>query len=202
MNRQKKLYLLLAAVVAAAVGIGLFVKNYRVFQNPFQIISYENIEKNKQGICVDENRKLSREELLSRAMASYFDYYRKWSFRNEAGDGRWREYCQDEGETDKYCWIKEMPKWKIIDYLQKSKCLDRKSLRKISFVDAMSGMKTFQYPNSYGFMFYSDNDGYSFYPHDCCSIELLSELKPYHFPLNNTPEYFQERGIGNYFLRL
>lgn len=185
--------------MAVAFGIGLFFINYRIFLNPFQVISYEDIEKNKQGICIDENRKLSRQELLSRAMSSYFDYYRNRDII-KSEDEKWYKYCSDDGKTTNHCWITKLPNWTISDYLDKSQELNWDTLERISFVDASEEMKIFKHPNSYSFLFYSDNETIDFYPHDCCSIQLLSELEPIHFPLRNTPKYFRERGIGNYFL--
>lgn len=57
---QKKNKILTAAVLCLCLlGLAAWyvTANYQIFFHPFQIISNEDVAKNKQGICAAENRK-------------------------------------------------------------------------------------------------------------------------------------------------
>ncbi|WP_193617661.1 hypothetical protein [Neisseria mucosa] len=74
-----------------------FFNNYRIFFSPFEILSNKTIEQNLQGICVDEGRKLSKEELLRRALVSYFTHESSGQYFDDPSDYAWKDRCPTEG---------------------------------------------------------------------------------------------------------
>ncbi|WP_352340039.1 hypothetical protein, partial [Psychrobacter sp. 16-MNA-CIBAN-0192] len=65
-------------------SLAFFLSKFQVFWSPFQILSYYDIEKNKQGICLAEGRRLYEKELFVRAMQGYCNK-RKHSALNRHG---------------------------------------------------------------------------------------------------------------------
>ena len=82
--------IILAILTSVILFSIYFFSNYRIFFSPFEILSNKAIEQNLQGICVDEGRKLNKEELLARGMTSYFRYLSQGRYYDEM-NSEWRE---------------------------------------------------------------------------------------------------------------
>lgn len=115
MIKNKKIILsILTSVILSSI---YFFSNYRIFFSPFEILSNKTIEQNLQGICVDEGRKLSKEELLRRVLVSYFTHESSGQYFDDPSDYAWKDRCP----TEKSCQLYMMPlsRWGIISLTRK-----------------------------------------------------------------------------------
>ena len=97
--------IILAILTSVILFSIYFFSNYRIFFSPFEILSNKTIEQNLQGICVDEGRKLSKEELLRRALVSYFAHESSGQYFDDPSDYAWKDRCP----TEKSCQLYMMP---------------------------------------------------------------------------------------------
>lgn len=208
MNVSRKIkhpiFCLLCLAAIAALGSWYFHANYKVFYNPFQIISNNDIEKNKQGICVAENRKLSEAELLQRLFAQRFEMY--YNLReNERPDSD--RVCPDES----YCYLQKLPPYTIEEYIRKyigSKygLMQPYQGRNDQSIDLLSSDKLFEnnaYQNGrFPFSIYLEFGGLSddFYPSDCCTVidHNTPKTERYEIKDQKLSNELLERGWGNY----
>lgn len=201
---MKKQIWLFTGIVLLFISGWYFSQNYKVFFSPFQILSHDTIKKNLQGICVDENRKLGKSELLSRAMDSYFKH--KWNKEvfDNIGSGGWEKEC----EYNHSCKVMILPKMNLADYI----FMPKPEQRKLSDRNRQEGAP-FRFLNNL-FFNNQNNDGAFpsfhvvtsrktyFYPKDCCNILQKENLSRFDYPLVNIPDFLEERGLGKYFLRM
>lgn len=201
---MKKQVWLFTGIVLFFIFGWYFSQNYKVFFSPFQILSHDTIQKNLQGICVDENRKLEKSELLSRAMDSYFKHkWDKGGFDN-IGSGGWEEEC----EYNHSCKVMLLPKMSLDDYVfmpnpEKRELSDRNRKEGASyrFLDNLffnNKNADVAFP---GFHVVTSRKAY-FYPKDCCNILQKENLSRFDYPMVNTPDFLEERGLGQYFLKM
>ena len=195
--------IILAILTSVILFSIYFFSNYRIFFSPFEILSNKTIEQNLQGICVDEGRKLSKEELLRRALVSYFAHESSGQYFDDPSDYAWKDRCP----TEKSCQLYMMPAIEMGDYI-----FDKE--KRISLLKARNNGVTFSRADHFfpknvryqshklPFGFYASNRFSSFYPYDCCGIKEKSELLKSDYPFNGTPELLEQRGLGNYFLDL
>ena len=213
---QKKNKILTAATLCLCLlGIAAWyvTANYQIFFHPFQIISNEDVAKNKQGICAAENRKLSNDELLKRAMASYFEYKQQIEYK-DIGDGKtirkpcatgdcyiailppltreqlYQQYILGESETSQP---------KLYDIIQ-----DKQNHIKLTQTAAL-----FKNIKNNSFSIFLHNNGVTdyFFPQDCCHIVRMEEIEEQfnrdrEYNLSQLPTFYKERGVANYFLKL
>ena len=213
---QKKNKILTAAALCLCL-LGLaawYIKaNYQIFFHPFQIISNEDVAKNKQGICAAENRKLSNDELLNRAMASYFEYEQQIEYK-DVGDGKTiRKPC-----TTGDCYIAILPPLtreqlyqqyilgepetsqpKLYNIIQ-----DKQNHIKLTQTAAL-----FKNIKNNSFSIFLHNNGVTdyFFPQDCCRIVRMEEIEEQfnrnrEYNLSQLPTFYKERGVANYFLKI
>ena len=198
------IYCLLCLIAITALGTWYFHTNYKVFYNPFQIISNSDIEKNKQGICVEENRKLSESELLQRLFAQRFERY-YYMRENERPDSD--RVCPDES----YCYLQKLPPYTIEEYIRKyigSKygLMQPYQGRNDQSIDLLSSDKLFEnnaYQNGrFPFSIYLEFGGLpdKFYPSDCCTVIDRNTLKKDMYEIKDQKllNELSERGLGNY----
>ena len=213
---QKKNKILTAAVLCLCLlGLAAWyvTANYQIFFHPFQIISNEDVAKNKQGICAAENRKLSDDELLKRAMVGYFEYMQQIEYK-DVGDGKTiRKPCATDD-----CYIAILPPLtreqlyqqyilgesetsqpKLYDIIQ-----DKQNHIKLTQTAAL-----FKNIKNNSFSIFLHNNGVTdyFFPQDCCRIVRMEEIEEQfnrnrEYNLNQVPTFYKERGVANYFLKL
>ena len=199
-KNNKIIFSILTSVILFSI---YFFNNYRIFFSPFEILSNKTIEQNLQGICVDEGRKLSKEELLRRALVSYFTHESTGQYFDDPSDYAWKDRCP----TEKSCQLYMMPAIEMGDYI-----FDKE--KRISLLKTRNNGVTFSRADQFfpknvryqshklPFGFYASNRFSSFYPYDCCGIKEKSELLKSDYPFNGTPDLLEQRGLGNYFLDL
>ena len=199
-KNKKIIFAILTSVILFSI---YFFNNYRIFFSPFEILSNKTIEQNLQGICVDEGRKLSKEELLRRALVSYFAHESSGQYFDDPSDYAWKDRCP----TEKSCQLYMMPAIEMGDYI-----FDKE--KRISLLKTRDNGVTFSRADQFfpknvryqshklPFGFYASNRFSSFYPYDCCGIKEKSELLKSDYPFNGTPDLLEQRGLGNYFLDL
>lgn len=213
--QKKNKILTAAALCLCLLGIAAWyvTANYQIFFHPFQIISNEDVAKNKQGICAAENRKLSDDELLKRAMVGYFDYKQQIEYK-DVGDGKtirkpcatgdcyiailppltreqlYQQYVLGKGETSQP---------KLCDVIK-----DKQNHIKLTQIAAL-----FKNIKNNSFSIFLHNNGVTdyFFPQDCCRIVRMEEIEEQfnrnrEYNLNQLPTFYKERGVANYFLKL
>ena len=213
---QKKNKILTAtALCLCLLGLAAwYIKaNYQIFFHPFQIISNEDVAKNKQGICAAENRKLSDDELLKRAMVGYFEYMQQIEYK-DVGDGKTiRKPCATDD-----CYIAILPPLtreqlyqqyilgenetsqpKLYDIIQ-----DKQNHIKLTQTAAL-----FKNIKNNSFSIFLHNNGVTdyFFPQDCCRIVRMEEIEEQfnrdrEYNLSQLPTFYKERGVANYFLKI
>lgn len=196
-KRKKITATILTSVILSAI---YFFSNYRIFFSPFEILSNKTIEQNLQGICVDEGRKLSKEELLARGMTSYFKYLSQGRYYDDM-NSEWREYCPVDGA----CWLTSVGKASIAEYIfdsRKRKFLNQDEGKKILFSNSGLLFLSKNNPKINNDSFYSviENSSVHFFPYKCCNINDRRDLTEDDFPFSGVPNYLEERGLGSYFL--
>lgn len=210
-SKRTVLFILLFISLCAGISAAVFFTHFQVFYKPFQIISKRHVELNKQGICAKEGRRLSRQELTARAMASYFRKTQDWIIE-DVGNGKLYRACRDnEGQP---CYVVQLPPMSrmglyqaYINTPEQSETEGHKSMRsewrKRIGLNAIANQwerhpPTFPLP--YSLYLWSGTVGDEFIPQDCCSVLALEDL-PSPATAESETKYLFERGYGRYKLR-
>ena len=181
---------------------------FRIFLSPLQILSISEIEKNKQGICLAENRKLSEDELLNRGMQSYFKYLQTAKISLDEADEIQIPKCPED------CIITQLGNYNLLDYLRLNKLNYKENHKGKRIIP--QGVKINSFPiNQFGnyinfrnkqnnlFSLYaSQNRWDDFYPNDCCKVNTLDFYKKNGLSLENAPKYWRSIGKGNFYLTI
>ena len=181
---------------------------FRIFFSPLQILSISEIEKNKQGICLAENRKLSEDELLNRGMQSHFKYLQTAKISLDEADEIQIPKCPED------CIITQLGNYNLLDYLRLNKLNYKENHKGKRIIP--QGVKINSFPiNQFGnyinfrnkqnnlFSLYaSQNRWDDFYPNDCCKVNTLDFYKKNGLSLENTPKYWRSIGKGNFYLTI
>ena len=181
---------------------------FRIFLSPLQILSISEIEKNKQGICLAENRKLSEDELLNRGMQSYFKYLQTAKISLDEAHEIQIPKCPED------CIITQLENYNLLDYLRLNKLNYKENHKGKRIIP--QGVKINSFPiNQFGnyinfrnkqnnlFSLYaSQNRWDDFYPNDCCEVNTLDFYKKNGLSLENAPKYWRSIGKGNFYLTI
>ena len=181
---------------------------FRIFLSPLQILSISEIEKNKQGICLAENRKLSEDELLNRGMQSYFKYLQTAKISLDEANEVQIPKCPEN------CIITQLENYNLLDYLRLNKLNYKENHKGKRIIP--QGVKINSFPiNQFGnyinfrnkqnnlFSLYaSQNRWDDFYPNDCCKVNTLDFYKKNGLSLENAPKYWRSIGKGNFYLTI
>ena len=181
---------------------------FRIFLSPLQILSISEIEKNKQGICLAENRKLSEDELLNRGMQSYFKYLQTAKISLDEANEIQIPKCPEN------CIITQLENYNLLDYLRLNKLNYKENHKGKRIIP--QGVKINSFPiNQFGnyinfrnkqnnlFSLYaSQNRWDDFYPNDCCKVNTLDFYKKNGLSLENAPKYWRSIGKGNFYLTI
>ena len=181
---------------------------FRIFLSPLQILSISEIEKNKQGICLAENRKLSEDELLNRGMQSHFKYLQTAKISLDEADEIQIPKCPEN------CIITQLGNYNLLDYLRLNKLNYKENHKGKRIIP--QGVKINSFPiNQFGnyinfrnkqnnlFSLYaSQNRQDDFYPNDCCEVNTLDFYKKNGLSLENAPKYWRSIGKGNFYLTI
>ncbi|WP_314341968.1 hypothetical protein [Simonsiella muelleri] len=181
---------------------------FRIFLSPLQILSISEIEKNKQGICLAENRKLSEDELLNRGMQSHFKYLQTAKISLDEADEIQIPKCPED------CIITQLGNYNLLDYLRLNKLNYKENHKGKRIIP--QGVKINSFPiNQFGnyinfrnkqnnlFSLYaSQNRWDDFYPNDCCEVNTLDFYKKNGLSLENAPKYWRSIGKGNFYLTI
>ena len=181
---------------------------FRIFLSPLQILSISEIEKNKQGICLAENRKLSEDELLNRGMQSYFKYLQTAKISLDEAHEIQIPKCPED------CIITQLENYNLLDYLRLNKLNYKENHKGKRIIP--QGVKINSFPiNQFGnyinfrnkqnnlFSLYaSQNRWDDFYPNDCCKVNTLDFYKKNGLSLENAPKYWRSIGKGNFYLTI
>ncbi|AUX62219.1 hypothetical protein BWP33_10645 [Simonsiella muelleri ATCC 29453] len=181
---------------------------FRIFLSPLQILSISEIEKNKQGICLAENRKLSEDELLNRGMQSHFKYLQTAKISLDEADEIQIPKCPED------CIITQLGNYNLLDYLRLNKLNYKENHKGKRIIP--QGVKINSFPiNQFGnyinfrnkqnnlFSLYaSQNRWDDFYPNDCCKVNTLDFYKKNGLSLENAPKYWRSIGKGNFYLTI
>lgn len=175
---------------------------YRIFFSPLQILSIREIEKNKQGICLAENRKLSEDELLNRGMQSYFNYLKTEKIPQDESWEVMLEHCREN------CVVTQLANYNLSNY----NLLDYLRLRRLNFKEKDEQINSFpltelkqhvNFKNKQDNLFslyINQNRRSSFYPNDCCEVNTLDFYTQNGFSLKNMPTDWRSIGKGNFYL--
>ena len=156
---------------------------FRIFLSPLQILSISEIEKNKQGICLAENRKLSEDELLNRGMQSYFKYLQTAKISLDEANEVQIPKCPEN------CIITQLENYNLLDYLRLNKLNyeeNHKGKRIIPQGVKINSFPINQFGNYINFrnkqnnlfsLYASQNRWDDFYPNDCCEVNTLDFYK-------------------------
>ena len=181
---------------------------FRIFLSPLQILSISEIEKNKQGICLAENRKLSEDELLNRGMQGYFKYLQTVKIPLDEAHEIQIQKCLEN------CIITQLGNYNLLDYLRLNKLNYKENHKGKRIIP--QGVKINSFPiNQFGnyinfrnkqnnlFSLYaSQNRWDDFYPNDCCEVNTLDFYKKNGLSLENAPKYWRSIGKGNFYLTI
>ena len=207
-SKRTVLFILLFISLSAGISAAVFFTHFQVFYKPFQIISKRHVELNKQGICAKEGRRLSRQELTARAMASYFRKTQDWIIE-DVGNGKLYRACRDnKGQP---CYVVQLPPMSRMELYQayintpeQSETEGHKSMRsewrKRIGLNAIANQwerhpPTFPLP--YSLYLWSGTVGDTFIPKDCCRVLALEDL-PSPATAESETKYLFERGYGRY----
>ena len=181
---------------------------FRIFLSPLQILSISEIEKNKQGICLAENRKLSEDELLNRGMQSHFKYLQTAKISLDEADEIQIPKCPED------CIITQLGNYNLLDYLRLNKLNyeeNHKGKRIIPQGVKINSFPINQFGNYINFrnkqnnlfsLYASQNRWDDFYPNDCCKVNTLDFYKKNGLSLENAPKYWRSIGKGNFYLTI
>lgn len=181
-----------------------------MFWSPFQILSYDDIEKNKQGICLAEGRRLDRKELFVRAMQGYWDKRIHSVARDINYEGDVIMRCQKQS----LCEYWKIPEPLLLeDYtkaiLDRPDTIDFKALMTDYFQAALFEQDNIANLSQYkdgGFPYSilaAEQGSYSLIPSDCC--QLLTDKQYSQAFIKQDPEAnteHQQRGNGHYFIKV
>ena len=156
---------------------------FRIFLSPLQILSISEIEKNKQGICLAENRKLSEDELLNRGMQSYFKYLQTAKISLDEANEVQIPKCPEN------CIITQLENYNLLDYLRLNKLNYKENHKGKRIIP--QGVKINSFPiNQFGnyinfrnkqnnlfSLYVSQNRRDDFYSNDCCKVNTLDFYK-------------------------
>ena len=156
---------------------------FRIFLSPLQILSISEIEKNKQGICLAENRKLSEDELLNRGMQSYFKYLQTAKISLDEENKVQIPKCPED------CIITQLGNYNLLDYLRLNKLNYKENHKGKRIIP--QGLKIGSFPinqfgnyinfrnkqNNWFSLYASQNRWDDFYPNDCCKVNTLDFYK-------------------------
>ena len=181
---------------------------FRIFLSPLQILSISEIEKNKQGICLAENRKLSEDELLNRGMQSYFKYLQTAKISLDEANEVQIPKCPEN------CIITQLENYNLLDYLRLNKLNyeeNHKGKRIIPQGVKINSFPINQFGNYINFrnkqnnlfsLYVSQNRRDDFYSNDCCKVNTLDFYKKNGLSLENAPKYWRSIGKGNFYLTI
>ena len=181
---------------------------FRIFLSPLQILSISEIEKNKQGICLAENRKLSEDELLNRGMQSYFKYLQTAKISLDEANEVQIPKCP------KNCIITQLGNYNLLDYLRLNKLNYKENHKGKRIIP--QGVKINSFPiNQFGnyinfrnkqnnlfSLYVSQHIRDDFYSNDCCKVNTLDFYKKNGLSLENAPKYWRSIGKGNFYLTI
>gem|GEM_PF-3448387 len=181
---------------------------FRIFLSPLQILSISEIEKNKQGICLAENRKLSEDELLNRGMQSYFKYLQTAKISLDEANEVQIPKCPEN------CIITQLENYNLLDYLRLNKLNYKENHKGKRIIP--QGLKIGSFPinqfgnyinfrnkqNNWFSLYASQNRWDDFYPNDCCKVNTLDFYKKNGLSLENAPKYWRSIGKGNFYLTI
>ena len=181
---------------------------FRIFLSPLQILSISEIEKNKQGICLAENRKLSEDELLNRGMQGYFKYLQTVKIPLDEAHEIQIQKCLEN------CIITQLGNYNLLDYLRLNKLNYKENHKGKRIIP--QGVKINSFPiNQFGnyinfrnkqnnlfSLYVSQNRWDDFYPNDCCEVNTLNFYKKNGLSLENIPKYWCSIGKGNFYLTI
>ena len=181
---------------------------FRIFLSPLQILSISEIEKNKQGICLAENRKLSEDELLNRGMQGYFKYLQTVKIPLDEAHEIQIQKCLEN------CIITQLGNYNLLDYLRLNKLNYKENHKGKRIIP--QGVKINSFPiNQFGnyinfrnkqnnlfSLYVSQNRWDDFYPNDCCEVNTLNFYKKNGLSLENIPKYWRSIGKGNFYLTI
>ena len=181
---------------------------FRIFLSPLQILSISEIEKNKQGICLAENRKLSEDELLNRGMQSYFKYLQTAKISLDEAHEIQIPKCPEN------CIITQLENYNLLDYLRLNKLNYKENHKGKRIIPQEVKINSFpinQFGNYINFrnkqnnlfsLYASQNRWDDFYPNDCCKVNTLDFYKKNGLSLENAPKYWRSIGKGNFYLTI
>ena len=181
---------------------------FRIFLSPLQILSISEIEKNKQGICLAENRKLSEDELLNRGMQSHFKYLQTAKISLDEADEIQIPKCPED------CIITQLGNYNLLDYLRLNKLNYKENHKGKRIIPQEVKINSFpinQFGNYINFrnkqnnlfsLYASQNRWDDFYPNDCCKVNTLDFYKKNGLSLENAPKYWRSIGKGNFYLTI
>ena len=181
---------------------------FRIFLSPLQILSISEIEKNKQGICLAENRKLSEDELLNRGMQSHFKYLQTAKISLDEADEIQIPKCPED------CIITQLGNYNLLDYLRLNKLNYKENHKGKRIIP--QGVKINSFPiNQFGnyinfrnkqnnlfSLYVSQHIRDDFYSNDCCKVNTLDFYKKNGLSLENAPKYWRSIGKGNFYLTI
>ena len=197
-------------VAVIALSLAFFLSKFQVFWSPFQILSHDDIEKNQQGICLAEGRRLDEKELFVRAMQGYWDKRTHSVLRDINYEGEVIMRCQKQS----LCEYWRIPEPLLLeDYtkaiLDRPDATDFKALMTDYFQAAPFEQDSIANLSQYndGLFPYSilavEDSTYSLFPSDCC--QLLTGEKYSQAFIKQDPEAsteHQQRGNGHYFIKV
>lgn len=196
-----------ATMILAVMAVWFF-STYQVFFSPFEIISKADVEKNKQGICVAEGRKLTEKELFTRTMTNYWNRY-KYGMTEDAS-GKPVPFC---GRVTECKFWQVQDDYTLTTYTRKilntpkNIGLDETVTNYFDgrIFDPTNQSLLNKYDNArlpYSVFAYIDFGGTTLYPKDCCQVLPLSKLKGKSLEFIDTPTHAFERGRGNHVLKV
>lgn len=204
--KLKKINRIFLVCIFFIIAFGFYY--FRIFLSPLQILSISEIEKNKQGICLAENRKLSEDELLNRGMQNYFKYLQTAKISLDEADEIQIPKCPEN------CIITQLGNYNLLDYLRLNKLNYEENHKDKRIIP--QGLKIGSFPinqfgnyinfrnkqNNWFSLYASQNRWDDFYPNDCCKVNTLDFYKKNGLSLENAPKYWRSIGKGNFYLTI
>lgn len=197
-------------VTVIILSLAFFLSRFQVFWSPFQILSHDDIEKNQQGICLAEDRRLDEKELFVRAMQGYWDKRKHSVARNINYEGDAFYTCYNQSS----CEYWKIPEPLLLEgytkaILDRPDAIDFKSLMTDYFQAIpfeQDSIANLSQHNDGGFPYSilaAEDSIYSLIPSDCCQLltdKLYSQAFIKKDPEQNTKQ--QQRGNGHYFIKV
>lgn len=197
-------------IAVIALSLAFFLSKFQMFWSPFQILSHDDIEKNQQGICLAEDKKLDEQELFVRAMQGYWDKRTHSVLRDINYEGEIIMRCQKQS----LCEYWKIPEPLLLgEYtkaiLDRPDTIDFKALMTDYFQaapfeqDSIANLSQYnngRFPYS---ILAAEQGSYSLFPSDCC--QLLTDKQYSQAFIKQDPEAnteHQQRGNGHYFIKV